>query len=141
MNSLMRLMFPWMLCFADGGGAASGSQDGGASGAAKTPSEPAAGDKSGDAETIMVSKKDYERLTGRIGQLEDGERRRTDEKKKADDEEAKKRGEHEKLLQERDAELAAVKPYQERYTTRFGHAPREVEALSGPLYDPRQNRP
>jgi len=121
--SLMRLLLPFgyfALSFADGAGAAGGggSKDGDGSGAGKTPSSKAADDKSADAATIAVPKKDYERLTGRLGQLEDAERRRADEKKKADEEEAKKRGEHEKLLAEREKEIDALRPWQDRYAKR-----------------------
>lgn len=121
MNSLMRYMFPllnsMLLCFADdGAGGEGGDGDGGSSDADKTSSDDAAGDKSKDV--ISIPKKDYDRLTGRLGQLEDAERRRADEKKKADDEEAKKRGEHEKLLTEREKEIESLKPWPERYAKR-----------------------
>jgi len=69
-------------------------------------------------EKVTISKKEFDRLQGTIGNLTQKERdRETAEKKKAD-EEALKRGEHEKLLKEREEELEAVKPYKERYIGR-----------------------
>jgi hypothetical protein len=118
---LLRLFAPMYRSFADdagGGTGEGGSKDGAGSGADKTPPTGDAGGKKDGAESVTISKKDYDGLMGRLGQMEDADRRRQAADKKKADDEAIKRGEHEKLLAERDKEVERLSGYEKRHTER-----------------------
>jgi hypothetical protein len=87
--------------------------------ATATPAAPtAAPTQPTAAETITVSKAEWDRLHGTLGSLAEKERQREAEKKQKEDADAIKRGEHERLLAERDKELAALQPWQTKYVAR-----------------------
>lgn len=69
-------------------------------------------------ETVTLSKADHDRLQGTLGDLLKKDRDREAAEKAKQDEEAKKRGDHEKLIAERDKEIEGLKPWQSKYESR-----------------------